>query len=128
MLGGWVALAPPHHAVAAEPEVEVAGDPAAGEMVFKRCAVCHRIGDGAEAMPGPPLTGVVGRPAGALPGFEYSDAMRGAGGGGLIWTEENLFRFLADPVAFVPGTRMSFAGLRRDRQRTDLIAFLKTFP
>jgi cytochrome c len=98
----------------------VAADPAAGEAVFKKCAACHKL-DGANAV-GPHLDGVVGRPIGGVEGFSYSDAMAAHGGD---WTAEELFLFLGNPKQFVPGTKMSFAGLPKDEDRANVIAYLE---
>jgi protein SCO1/2 len=76
--------------------------------VFAPCAHCHEIGPGALATTGPPLTGILGRKAAAYPGYPYSAALRGAG---FIWDKATLARFIADPQAVAPGTRMIFAGL-----------------
>ncbi|TPE53942.1 c-type cytochrome [Amaricoccus solimangrovi] len=110
----------------AQPEVDVAAlvaaaDPAKGEGVFKKCAACHKI-DGSNAV-GPHLENVVGRPVGSVDGFSYSDGMKGHGGD---WTPENLFHFLQKPSAFVPGTKMSFAGLPKPEDRANVIAYLES--
>jgi cytochrome c len=103
------------------------GDAKAGEKVFRKCMACHDIGPNAKAKVGPPLTGVVGRHAGAVDGFQYSDAMSSKGTEGLVWTPENINHMLTKPKDFVPGTKMSFAGLRKDKERADVIAYLATF-
>jgi cytochrome c len=107
------------HAVA-----EDAGDPAAGEKVFMKCRACHQIGPNAKNMVGPNLTGVVGRPAGTYPGYNYSDANKNSG---ITWTEEALTRYLKKPQAMVPGTKMTFPGLPSDDDIKNVIAYLKTF-
>ena len=101
-----------------------AQDAAAGEQVFKKCKVCHQIGDGAKNMVGPALTGVVNRPAGAYPGYNYSDANKTSG---LVWDEATLKVYLKNPKAKVPGTKMSFPGLQSDDDIVNVIAYLKTF-
>ncbi|WP_072373417.1 cytochrome c family protein [Hyphomicrobium sp. NDB2Meth4] len=109
----------------------VAGLPAAaqdaskGEAVFKRCRACHAIGPDAKNKAGPALTGVVGRKAGAAPGFNYSDAMKEAGSKGIVWTEDNLSKYLETPDRFVPNNVMAFPGIKNEAERKDLIAFLK---
>jgi cytochrome c len=103
----------------------VAQDAAKGEAVFKRCRACHAIGPAAANKAGPALTGVVGRKAGAAPGFNYSDAMLKAGSGGLVWTEDKLSAYLAAPDTYLPGNVMAFPGIKNDAERADLIAFLK---
>lgn len=82
----------------------------AGSRAFQRCAACHALGPGQEDLAGPGLQGVVGRRAGSLPGFAYSDAMRAAGRAGLVWDRPTLERYLVDPEAVVPGTTMPFQG------------------
>jgi cytochrome c len=94
-----------------------------GESSAKKCQACHTFGKGEPNRVGPNLYGVVGRPKGTEAGFDYSAAMKGKGGN---WTIEDLNHFLTNPKAFVPGTKMSFAGLPRGTERADVIAFLNT--
>ena len=94
------------------------GDPAAGERLYERCVACHAL---AYDRTGPRHCGLVGRRAGSLAGFAYSDAMRDAR---VVWTPETLDRFLADPLATVPGTSMGYAGVADAKERADLIAWL----
>jgi cytochrome c len=98
-----------------------AADAAKGEKVFAKCKGCHKL-DGNNGT-GPHLDGVVGRPIGAAEGFGYSGAMSGHGG---EWSIDNLSAFLTNPKAFVPGTKMSFTGLKSDDDRANLIAYLQT--
>jgi cytochrome c len=105
-----------------------AGDPAVGEKVFRKCQACHAIGADAKSKAGPELTGIIGRPAGEVEGFSYSAAMGKQADAGLIWTPEKIAEFLTNPKGFLPGTKMTFAGLRKDQERADLIAYLATFP
>lgn len=97
-----------------------AADAAAGETVFKKCAACHKL-DGANGV-GPHLDGVVGRAIGGVEGFTYSDGMKSHGG---EWDADNLFHFLDNPKKFIPGTKMTFAGLPKDEDRANLIAYLE---
>lgn len=105
-----------------------AGDAAAGEKVFRKCQACHAIGPEAKSKVGPVLTGIVGRPAGKAEGFAYSPAMSKEAEAGLVWTPDKIGAFVTSPKEFVPGTKMTFAGLRKDQERADLIAYLATFP
>jgi cytochrome c len=104
-----------------------AGDPAAGEIVFKKCATCHAVGEGAKTKVGPVLNGVFGRTAGTLEGYKYSKAMIDAGAGGLVWTPETVQHFLAKPRDFVKGTKMTFPGLPNPQDEENVIAYLLTF-
>jgi cytochrome c len=97
------------------------GDAARGEQRFKECAACHSVAQGSNNV-GPSLAGVFGRPAGSLPDFRYSNAMRKSG---ITWTEQALDEFLADPQKRVPANRMPYAGLPDATARADLIAYLE---
>lgn len=103
---------------------ELAGDPANGESVFRKCMSCHRVGPDARNMVGPALNGVVGRAAGSVPDFNYSDAMKSSG---ITWDAANLDQFLAAPREFVAGTKMVFPGLPDAQDRADVIAYLSQF-
>jgi len=98
-----------------------AADVAKGETIFKKCAACHKL-DGSQAV-GPHLNGVVGRPVATVEGFSYSDGMKAHGGD---WTPEAIFAFLDNPKKVVPGTKMSFAGLPKEEDRANVIAYLET--
>jgi cytochrome c len=94
----------------------------AGETVFKRyCAVCHTVEAGKNKI-GPSLAGILGRKAGSVPGYTYTDANKNSG---VTWDEQNLDTYLIDPKKFVPGTKMLFAGVKNDDDRKALIAYLK---
>jgi len=100
-----------------------AQDAAAGAAVFKtQCSVCHSVAEG-KNMVGPSLFGVVGRPAGQIPGFHYSPANKDSG---LTWDAATLDRYLTNPQAVVPKTIMPYAGLKDDEKRANLIAYLST--
>lgn len=99
-----------------------AADPMAGQMIAERCMVCHGWEKGGPAMIGPNLYGVVGRPKAAEADFDYSPAMREKGGD---WTYADLYQFLQQPLVFVQGTKMGFAGLPRSQDRLNVIAFLR---
>jgi cytochrome c len=94
-----------------------------GQMVAKQCATCHNFQKGGPNGIGPNLYSVVGRPRASEPGFSYSDAMKAKGG---EWTIDDLNKFLASPKEFIPGTKMTFAGLPRGNQRADAIAYLNS--
>jgi cytochrome c len=99
-----------------------AGDPEAGAQAFRACAACHALEPGAHRT-GPSLAGVFGRKAGTAEGFHrYSDALKSAN---LVWREDTLSRFLADPQAFLLGNRMTFSGIPDAQARADVIAYLK---
>ncbi len=111
--------------IAAVPAVAVAeGDVKKGKKVFRKCKACHAVGTKAKNKVGPQLNGVVDREAGSVKGYKYSKAMLDSG---LVWDEANLDKFLAKPKDLVKGTKMIFAGLKKENQRQNLIAYLKTF-
>lgn len=98
------------------------GDPVHGEQIYSRCFACHAID---RDRTGPRHAGLFGRRAGSLPDFPYSPAMKKAGANGLVWNDENLDKFLQNPTKFIPGTRMTYAGVKLDQERADLLAYLK---
>ncbi len=131
-----VAQAEPEAASATEPAAEApeaemaATDPAmveAGEKVFKKCKACHKVGDNAKNATGPMLNGIIGRAAGSVEGFKYSKPMIAAAEGGLTWTPDTMAEFLTNPKGFVKGTKMSFAGLKKQEEVDAVIAYLSTF-
>ena len=101
-----------------------AQDSAAGEKDFLVCRACHQIGPAAKNAIGPALNGVVGRKAGSYPDYAYSDANKGSG---LVWTPEELDKYLTSPQTAVPHTKMIFPGLKDAQKRKDVIAFLAQF-
>ncbi|MCZ7595196.1 MAG: cytochrome c family protein [Hyphomicrobium sp.] len=106
------------------PTVASAQDAEAGKKIFAKCAPCHSVGPGAKNKVGPELNGLIGRAAGAVEGFNYSPAMKGAG---ITWDETSLGEYLADPKKKVPGNKMLFAGVKDEIERGDLIAYLASF-
>jgi cytochrome c len=122
-----IALAALALLAASSPAALAAGEVEKGKAVFKRCQVCH-VHDTKTNKVGPHLGDVVGRKAGSVEGFHYSDAMKKKGEEGLTWTEENIATYLKDPKAFVPGNKMVFVGLKKDDEIADVIAFLKSPP
>lgn len=99
-----------------------AADVAKGEKLFGKCKACHKLEDGANAT-GPYLFGVVGRPVDTANGYSYSGAFEAVAD---VWSPENLNHFLENPKGFAPGTKMSFAGLKKIEERADLVAYLAT--
>ena len=104
-----------------------AQDAAKGEKVFKKCRACHAVGEGAKNKVGPHLNDLFGRTAGTLDGFKYSKAMVEAGTAGLVWDDDTISEYLAKPRGFIPKNRMSFSGLKKEQERTSVIAYLKQF-
>jgi cytochrome c len=103
------------------------GNAEAGADVFKKCRACHDVGPTAKNKVGPLLNGIIGRAAGTIAGFSYSEANKKAGAAGLVWTEEVMFKYLEVPLSFMPGTKMAFAGIKDAQDRKDVIAYLKSF-
>jgi cytochrome c len=103
--------------------VLAAADVAAGKTTSTKCEQCHDTSSAKTTKIGPPLFGVVDRPRASIAGFAYSSTMKGKPGN---WTYDDLFKFIKAPQAVMPGTKMSFAGLRSEKDRINLIAFLRT--
>ena len=101
-----------------------AQDAAAGERVFVMCKACHQIGEKAKSAVGPVLNGVIGRKAGSVAGYSYSDANKDSG---ITWDEATFREYIKDPKAKVPGTKMVYAGLKDEQKTSDLVAFLSQF-
>jgi cytochrome c len=102
----------------------MAQDVAAGEKEFVVCRACHQVGPTAKIAVGPVLNGVVGRKAGTYPGYSYSAANKDSG---LVWTPEELDKYLTNPQAVVPHTKMIFPGLKDEQKRKNVIAYLGQF-
>ncbi|AGB71980.1 MULTISPECIES: c-type cytochrome [Rhizobium] len=100
------------------------GDAVAGAVVFKKCGACHTA-TGPDNRVGPSLMGIVGRAVASKPDYAYSPAMRAFGADGKVWDEALLRKYLPAPQFLVKGTRMSFPGLKNDRDLDNLIAYLK---
>lgn len=100
------------------------GDPAAGKVAFTACKTCHVVAPGQNRI-GPSLYGVVGRTSGSVPGFQYSAANKNSH---IVWTEPVLYQYLLAPQAYVPGTKMTYPGLKDAQKRADVIAYLKSKP
>ncbi len=97
------------------------GDPAKGKRVFAKCMACHDVGNERNKV-GPHLVGIFGRTAGAVDGFKYSNAMANSG---VVWSEETIAAYVMDPKGFIEGNRMAFAGLKKDEDVANLLAYLQ---
>jgi cytochrome c len=104
----------------------LAEDLANGAAQFRKCRACHDVGPNARNKVGPVLNGLFGRTAGSLEGFNYSDAMRTAGKKKLVWDEESLNGYLESPTTYLPKNKMAFVGIKDEKDRADLIGYLKT--
>ncbi|MCB1503703.1 MAG: cytochrome c family protein [Hyphomicrobiaceae bacterium] len=104
-----------------------AQDAASGANVFKKCRACHDAGPNARNKVGPHLNGIYGRAAAAVGDFNYSDALKEAGAKKLVWDDETLNGYLESPTTYLPKNKMAFAGIKDEKQRADLVAYLKTF-
>ena len=98
------------------------GDAAAGEKAFAVCKTCHAVEAG-KNMVGPSLHALQGRKSGSIPGYAYSTANKNSG---ITWTNEKLFQYLEAPQRVIPGTKMTYTGLKDPQKRADVIAYLKT--
>lgn len=98
------------------------GDAAAGKRVFVKCMSCHSIAEGQNKV-GPSLYGIVGREAGTVERFSYSKANSESG---ITWTKDVLFEYLENPSGYMPGTKMVFPGLKTEKERRDVIAYLES--
>ena len=97
------------------------GDVASGEKIFKKCAACHSINKGGKNKIGPALYNVVGRAVGGVDDYKYSKALASYG---KEWTFEELNGFLKKPASYLKGTKMSYAGLRKEKDRASIIKYL----
>ena len=100
-----------------------AADAKKGKKIYNKCKACHSINKGGKNKVGPNLYGIVGRKAAQVKGFKYSKALKNSG---LTWDEATLDKFLKKPKKLVKKTKKAFSGLKKDSQRADLIAYLKT--
>jgi cytochrome c len=102
----------------------LAQDAAAGKTAFNKCLPCHSIGEGAKNKVGPELNGLDGRPAGTVPDYNYSDANKKSG---ITWNEAQFKEYIKDPKAKVPGTKMTFAGIKNENEINNLWAYVSSF-
>ena len=103
------------------------GDVAAGEKVFRKCKACHAVGDGAKNKVGPHLNGIVENEIASVEGFKYSAVFLEKKDEGFVWTVEELHAYLEKPRKYMPGNKMSFAGLKKEKDRQNVIAYIMTF-
>ena len=108
-------------AIAMSVSPAAAGDAALGQKVFNKCKACHDVAEPKNKV-GPSLKGLFGRSAGSLEGFAYSEAMKNSG---IVWSEDTLKTYLADPKATVPGTKMSFTGLKKEEEIENIVEYLE---
>jgi cytochrome c len=101
-----------------------AQDVAAGKSSFNKCLACHAIGEGAKNKVGPELNGLDGRKSGTVPDYSYSDANKNSG---ITWNEAEFKDYIKDPKAKIPGTKMSFAGIKNEKEVNDLWAFISQY-
>jgi cytochrome c len=110
--------------IAALAEAALAQDVQKGEIVFHNCLPCHSIGPGAQNKVGPELNGLDGRHSGSAPNFSYSDANKNSG---IVWNEASFKRYIQNPQAVLPGTKMIFPGIKNEQQVNDLWAYVSQF-
>jgi cytochrome c len=103
------------------------GDVDKGEKVFKKCKACHAVGPDAKNKVGPELNGIVDRKVASVEGFKYSPAMKKFAEGDKVWDDATLHTYLEKPKDLVPKTKMAFAGLRKEKDRDNVIAYLAQF-
>jgi cytochrome c len=110
--------------IAASAAATLAQDVDKGVTVFRKGGICHKIGPGATNLVGPELNGLDGRPSGSVAGYSYSPANKDSG---IVWNEETFEEHIKDPKAKIPGTKMTFAGIKNEQEAKDLWAYIKRF-
>lgn len=103
----------------------LAADAEAGAKTFRKCKACHVV-EKEQNRVGPHLVGIVGRTAGSVDGFRYSDSLKAKHDEGFVWTTETIELYLADPKGYIPGNKMAFAGLKKEEDRANVIAYLES--
>ena len=111
-------------ATAAASSAALAQDVAAGKSSFNKCLACHAIGENAKNKVGPELNGLDGRKSGTAEGYSYTDANKNSG---ITWNEATFKEYIKDPKAKIPGTKMAFAGIKKESEINDLWAFVSQF-
>jgi cytochrome c len=111
-------------AVIASSAAALAQDAAAGKASFNKCLACHAVGEGAKNKVGPILNGLDGRKSGTVEGYSYTDANKNSG---ITWNKEQFLDYIRDPKAKIPGTKMVFAGIKKENEAADLWAFLAQY-
>ena len=101
-----------------------AQDLAAGEQSFRKCSPCHSVGDDARNKIGPVLNGLDGRKSGTVADYSYSDANKKAD---ITWNEASFKEYIQNPMAKIPGTKMTFAGVKNEKEIASLWAYLAQF-
>src|SRR6201987_5392988 len=111
-------------ATSAAASAALAQDAAAGKTVFNKCLPCHSIGEGAKNKVGPELNGLDGRHSGTAPDYNYSDANKNSG---ITWNKDQFLEYIKDPKGKIPGTKMTFAGIKNETEAQNLWAYLSSF-
>ena len=103
------------------------GDVAKGEQAFKKCQACHAVGPNAANKVGPQLNGIVGAKWARIEGYSYSQDLTAGRDQGKVWDDAALHAYLENPKSMAPKGKMAFAGIKKEDERTDVIAYLKQF-
>jgi cytochrome c len=112
-------------ALPAAAQAQTAGDAAKGEKAFAKCKACH-VADAETNRVGPYLKGLIGRNVASIENYKYSQAMLEFAKANPVWTEELFLKYIENPKAMVPGTKMVYPGSKKEEERADLLAYLKT--
>lgn len=102
-------------------------DLAEGEKVFRKCKACHQVGEDAKNRVGPVLNDIIGNRIASVEGFRYSDAFLARRAEGFVWTPDELHEYLLNPREYLPGNKMTFAGLRKEEDRFQVICYMQSF-